>query len=74
MRIQRTVNASIFESFSEHEIGLELKAISAFLDRHVEVLDWVAADLRVKAVQKTGRAGLPVECVVRAPCSRRCGS
>ena len=65
MRIQRTVNTSIFETFSEHEIGLELKAISAFLDRHVEVLDWVAADLRVKAVQKTGRAGLPVECVVR---------
>ena len=65
MRIQRTANTSIFESFSEHEIGLELKAISTFLDRHVEVLDWVAADLRVKAVQKTGRAGLPVECVVR---------
>lgn len=65
MRIQRTVNTSIFESFSEHEIGLELKAISAFLDRHVEVLDWISADLRVKAVQKTGRARLPVECVVR---------
>ncbi len=65
MRIQRTANTSIFDSFSEHEIGLELKAISAFLDRHGEVLDWVSVDLRGKDVQKTGRAGLPVESVVR---------
>ena len=60
MRIQRTVNTSIFDSFSEHEIGLELKVISAFLDRHVEVLDWVSVDLRMKSVKKTGRAGLGV--------------
>ena len=35
MRIQRTANTSIFDIFNVHEIGLELKAISAFLDRHV---------------------------------------
>ena len=44
MRIQRTGNTSLFDLFSDHEIGLGLKAISAFLDRHVEVLDWVSAD------------------------------
>jgi IS5 family transposase len=65
MRIKRTANTSIFDLFSDHEIGLELKAISAFLDRHVEILDWVSSDLRVKDVQKTGRAGLPAECVMR---------
>lgn len=65
MRIERTVNTSIFDMFSDHEIGQELKAISTFLDRHVEVLDWVSADLRVTGVQRTGRAGLPVESVVR---------
>ncbi len=65
MRIERTVNTTIFDSFSDHEIGQELKAISSFLDRHSEILDWVSADLRVKDVKKTGRAGLPAECVVR---------
>ena len=65
MRIQRTANTSIFDVFSEHAIGLELKAISAFLDRHVEILDWVSADLLAKDVKKTGRAGLPIESVVR---------
>lgn len=65
MRIQRTVNTSIFDFFSDHAIGLELKAISAFLDRHLEVLEWVSADLRTKDVKKTGRAGLPAESVLR---------
>lgn len=65
MRIQRTANTSIFDLFSDHAIGLELKAISAFLDRHVEILEWVAADLRVKDVKKTGRTGLPAESVFR---------
>ena len=55
----------------EHETGLELKEISAFLDRHVEVLYWVATGLPVNAVQKTGRAGLPVECVVRRALLKR---
>ncbi len=65
MRIQRTVNIRIFDNFSDHAIGLELKAISAFLDRHVEVQDWVSTDLRVKDVQKTWRAGSPTESVLR---------
>ena len=65
MRIQRTVNTSIFDLFSDHPIGLELKAISAFLDRHVDILEWVAGDLHKKDVKKTGRTGLPAESVVR---------
>lgn len=65
MRIQRTVNTSIFDLFSDHAIGLELKTISAFLDRHVEILEWVSADLHTKDVKRTGRARLPAECVLR---------
>ncbi len=65
MRIQRTVNSSIFDLFSDHEIGQELMAISAFLDRNTEIVDWVSADLRIKAVHQTGRSGLPAESVVR---------
>ena len=65
MRIQRTANTSIFDLLSDHAIGLECKAISTFLDRHPEILEKVAADLRKKDVKKTGRTGLPAESVVR---------
>ncbi len=54
MRQKRTVNTSIFDLYSDHEIGLELKAISAFLDRHPEVLNWVSADLQGKGFHGTG--------------------
>jgi IS5 family transposase len=33
MRQERTIQATIFEVFAEHEIGCELKAISQWLDR-----------------------------------------
>ena len=36
MRQERTVQASIFDLFAGHEIGRELKAISAWLDDHRE--------------------------------------
>ena len=34
MRQDRIIQASIFDLFSEHEIGRELKAMSAWLDAH----------------------------------------
>ena len=43
MRQDRIIQASIFDLFSEHEIGRELKAMSAWLDAHREVIALVAA-------------------------------
>ncbi len=65
MRNKRTVQSSIFELYCDHEIGLELKAMSEFLDRHVEILEWASTDMQVKGFHGRGRAGLPVESVVR---------
>jgi transposase, IS5 family len=37
MRQERTVQASIFDLFARHEIGRELKGMSAWLDDHREL-------------------------------------
>ena len=65
MRQERTVQASIFDLFAGHEIGRELKAMSAWLDDHRALLGLVAADLRRHEVKETGRHGLPAESVLR---------
>ena len=65
MRPERTVQASIFDLFAGHEIGRELKAMSAWLDNHRELSSLVAADLRRQRVKATGRRGLPAESVLR---------
>ena len=65
MRKKCTDQVSIFDLFSNHDIGKELKAISKRLDQHRELLDWVAMDLHLKDVYDTGRQGLPAESVLR---------
>ena len=65
MRQTRTDQVSIFGRFSNYDIGSELKAISERLDRHRELLEWVALDLPRKDVYDTGRQGLSAESVVR---------
>ena len=65
MREKRTVQGSIFEAYAEHEIGRELKAMSDWLDQHLDLLDWVAADVKQRTVEKTGRKGLTIESVLR---------
>jgi transposase, IS5 family len=65
MRPERTVQASLFDLFAGHEIGRELKAMSAWLDDHRELASLVAADLRRHGVKATGRQGLPAEAVLR---------
>ena len=65
MRAIRTAQSSIFELFAAHDIGRELQAMSAWLDDHRQVLDWVGTDLNRQGVKATGRAGLPVESVLR---------
>lgn len=65
MRKKCIDQVSIFDLFSNHEIGRELKAMSARLERHGELLDWVAKDLHRQEVADTGRQGLPAESVLR---------
>jgi transposase, IS5 family len=65
MRQDRTVQASIFDLFAQHEIGCELKKASQWLDEHPALIGLVATDLRRDGVQETGRQGLPAEAVLR---------
>lgn len=65
MREERTIQASIFDVFSKHELGVELKAMSDWLDDHRELLGGVSADLGRHGVKPTGRKGLPADTVLR---------
>jgi IS5 family transposase len=65
MREKRIDQISIFDLFSQHQIGQELKAMSEYLDENPQLLDWIAADLHEKDVYKTGRQGLSAETVLR---------
>jgi transposase, IS5 family len=65
MRQERTVQATLFEVFAQHEIGCELKAMSQWLDGQCALISLVADDLRRQGVRETGRRGLPAESVLR---------
>src|ERR1700690_677286 len=65
MRQERTVQASIFDLFAEHEIGRELRAMSQWLDEHRDLIGLAAEDLRRHGVTETGRQGLSAESVLR---------
>jgi IS5 family transposase len=65
MRENHTVQRSIFEQYAEHEIGQELKSMSAWLDQNMDLLDGVASDLKQGEVEATGRKGLSIESVLR---------
>jgi len=65
MREKRTIQGSIFEGYAQHEIGQELKTMSVWLDDQLDLLDWVAADVKQRNVEETGRKGLSIESVLR---------
>jgi transposase, IS5 family len=65
MRQERTIQATIFEIFAQHELGCESKAMSQWLDGQPALVSLVAGDLRRHGVRATGRRGLPVESVLR---------
>lgn len=65
MRQSRTAQTSIFESYAEHDIGVQLSKLSDVLDQHDEVLRLVEHDLLDKRCANTGRRGLTVESVFR---------
>jgi uncharacterized protein (DUF2249 family) len=43
MRAKCTHQMNIYEAFSKHEIGQELKVVSDWLNGNLDVLDWVLA-------------------------------
>jgi IS5 family transposase len=65
MRQERTVQATIFEVFAQHEIGCELRTMSQWLDGQRGLISLVTGDLRRQGVRETGRRGLPAESVLR---------
>lgn len=65
MREKRTVQSSIFDQYAAHEIGAELAAMSDWLDANLDLLDWVAADVKQRNAEATGRKGMTVESVLR---------
>jgi transposase, IS5 family len=65
MRQKRLLQASLFDGFANHEIGRELKAMSEWLDGHIELLDLVDKDLCRRGVKDVGRHGLPTESALR---------
>src|SRR6201987_760673 len=65
MRQERTIQATIFEVFAQHEIGCELKAMSQWLDGQHQLTSLGAGDLRRQGGREAGRHGLAAERVVR---------
>lgn len=66
MRETRVPQISIFEFYSEHELGKQLKTLSRLLDEHAAiVLPLIENDLVDKATKSVGRYGLSVETVFR---------
>ena len=65
MRQERTVQATIFEVFAQHEIGGALKTMSQWLDHQRPLVSLVAGDLRRQGLRETGRQGLSAEAVLR---------
>jgi IS5 family transposase len=65
MRQERIIQGSIFDLFSNHQIGRELKAISGWLDARAELVALVALDVGNAGARRTGRQGLPAESVLR---------
>jgi IS5 family transposase len=65
MRETRIAQRSIFETYSEHDIGVQLKNQADLLDRHPEILSLIEKDLVNTSLKPVGRTGLTVESVFR---------
>ena len=65
MRETRVAQISIFENYSQHEFGVQLKQLSNILDRYPEILALIEKDLIDPACKKVGCNGLAVESVLR---------
>ena len=65
MRLTRVAQASLFDNYSKHEVGVQLKELSRILDKHPDLLSIIAKDLIASTSKKTGRTGLSVDSIFR---------
>lgn len=65
MRESRSVQRSIFDSYSQNEHGQMLSSLSDLLDKHPQMLSVLEQDLINPGIQRTGRCGLSVESIFR---------
>lgn len=65
MRETRNAQASIFDFYSEHEQGRQLKALSDVLDQHLDILLLIEQDFDKTGVAHTGACGLSLESIFR---------
>jgi len=72
MRETRIAQTSIFDTYSEHDIGVQLKNLSDLLDGHPEILSVIKIDIVSTSVKPLGRTGLSVESVFRCLLLKQC--
>ena len=65
MRETRNAQASVFDFYSEHDKGKQLKALSDVLDQHPEILALIEQDFSKHDVASTGARGLSLESIFR---------
>lgn len=66
MRERRTAQTGLLDhSVVDHPAAAVLERVSALLDEHRELLDWVSADIDSGASSSVGRQGLTCETILR---------
>ncbi len=65
MRETRLAQTSIFDAYSKHKMGVQLKKLSSLLDEHPKILRLIEKDLVDQSLTPVGRRGLTVENVFR---------
>ena len=65
MRETRIAQISIFEIYSSHDIGVQLKHLADLLDGQPQILSLIEKDLVNASLKPLGRSGLTVENVFR---------
>ena len=63
MRETHNTQSSIFDVYTEHELGDRLRQLSKLRDFHPEILSLIEWDLRTGDTTRTGAKGLSVETV-----------
>lgn len=65
MRETRNAQTSVFDFYSEHDKGKQLKALSDVLDQHPDILTLIEQDFSKRDVANTGALGLSLESIFR---------
>jgi IS5 family transposase len=63
VRETRNAQASIFDTYSQHDKGKQLKALSDLLDQHPGILTLIEQNFSKRDVAKTGARGLSLESI-----------